>query len=192
MKKFIIVCAATLLAVVAVNAQPRAIGGRVAYGVGFSYQHSMGLDNMISVDVDFPGYSGGIGAAATYDWIFPITAWTQKGEWNWYAGVGAGFGVAWPEVVKQEMAGIKTRSSVGGFNIGVAGRIGVVYNFWFPLQLSVDWRPVIGPAIAWSNVTHSRDLSGTGLEAKEHNTAVGFSTGALYASAICIGVRYKF
>ena len=42
MKKFIIVCAATLLAVVAVNAQPRAIGGRVAYGVGFSYQHSMG------------------------------------------------------------------------------------------------------------------------------------------------------
>ena len=104
MKKFIIVCAATLLAVVAVNAQPRAIGGRVAYGVGFSYQHSMGLDNMISVDVDFPGYSGGIGAAATYDWIFPITAWTQKGEWNWYAGVGAGFGFAWPEFVKQEMA----------------------------------------------------------------------------------------
>ena len=155
MKKFIIVCAATLLAVVAVNAQPRAIGGRVAYGVGFSYQHSMGLDNMISVDVDFPGYSGGIGAAATYDWIFPITSWTQKGEWNWYAGAGAGFGFAWPEVVKHEEAGIKTRTSAGGFNIGVAGRIGVEYNFWFPLQLSVDWRPVIGPAIAWSKVTYS-------------------------------------
>ena len=192
MKKFIIVCAATLLAVVAVNAQPRAIGGRVAYGVGFSYQHSMGLDNMISVDVDFPGYSGGIGVAATYDWIFPITAWTQKGEWNWYAGVGAGFGFAWPEVVKQEMAGIKTRSSVGGFNIGVAGRIGVEYNFWFPLQLSVDWRPVIGPAIAWWNVTRSGNLSGTGLEAKEHYSAVGFGYGSLYASAICIGVRYRF
>lgn len=192
MKKFIIVCAATLLAVVAVNAQPRAIGGRVAYGVGFSYQHSMGLDNMISVDVDFPGYNGGIGAAATYDWIFPITAWTRKGEWNWYAGAGAGFGFAWPVVEKHEVAGIKTRTSAGGFNIGVAGRIGVEYNFWFPLQLSVDWRPVIGPTIIWSNVTNSGDLSGTGLQAKDHSTAVGFSTGALYASAICIGVRYLF
>ena len=191
MKKFIIVCAATLLAVVAVNAQPRAIGGRVAYGVGFSYQHSMGLDNMISVDVDFPGYNGGIGAAATYDWIFPITAWSQKGEWNWYAGVGAGFGFAWPEVVKQEMAGIKTRSSVGGFNIGVAGRIGVEYNFWFPLQLSVDWRPVIGPAIAWSNVTYSGNGSVIVPEPQK-GTTCGFGTGALYASAICIGVRYLF
>lgn len=192
MKKFIIVCAATLLAVVAVNAQPRAIGGRVAYGVGFSYQHSMGLDNMISVDVDFPGYSGGIGAAATYDWIFPITSWTQKGEWNWYAGVGAGLGFGWPSAHTETWGSIKSRVSTGAFNIGVAGRIGVEYNFWFPLQLSVDWRPVIGPAIAWNNITRTGDLSGTGLQAKDHDTYVGFGTGALYASAICIGVRYRF
>ena len=191
MKKFIIVCAAALVAVVAVNAQPRAIGGRIAYGVGFSYQHSMGLDNMISVDVDFPGYSGGIGAAATYDWIFPITAWTQKGEWNWYAGVGAGFGFAWPEVFKYEEAGIKARTSAGGFNIGVAGRIGVEYNFWFPLQLSVDWRPVIGPAITWSKVTYSGNGSVIVPEPQK-GTTCGFGTGALYASAICIGVRYLF
>lgn len=184
MKKFIIVCAATLLAVVAVNAQPRAIGGRVAYGVGFSYQHSMGLDNMISVDVDFPEYSGGIGAAATYDWIFPITAWTQKGEWNWYAGAGAGFGFAWPVVEKHEVAGIKTRTSAGGFNIGVAGRIGVEYNFWFPLQLSVDWRPVIGPCVGWATTKVGDQLS--------RDSKWDFNYGGLYASAICIGVRYRF
>ena len=188
MKKFIIVCAATLLAVVAVNAQPRAIGGRVAYGVGFSYQHSMGLDNMISVDVDFPGYSGGIGVAATYDWIFPITAWTQKGEWNWYAGVGAGFGFAWPEVDKKDYGGIKTRTSAGGFNIGVAGRIGVEYNFWFPLQLSFDWRPLFGPCISWYN----ESLKGGGTTVKEHSSSAGFYTGGLYAGAISLGVRYRF
>lgn len=59
-------------------------------------------------------------------------------------------------------------------NVGVAGRIGVEYDFWFPLQLSFDWRPIIGPGI---------DL--------DDNTAY-FGGEGLYAGAICLGVRYKF
>ena len=54
---------------------------------------------------------------------------------------------------------------------GVAGRIGVEYNFWFPLQLSFDWRPVIGP------------------EFGRHYDA-GFSTRSLYSGGIALGVRY--
>ena len=180
MKRFLIACAATLLAVVAVNAQPRAIGGRLAYGVGFSYQHSVGMDNMLSLDVDFPGYTGGIAPTVTYDWIFPITAWTEKGEWNWYAGVGGGLGFLWPETVKY--TGGKT--TYGGFYFGVAGRIGVEYNFWFPLQLSVDWRPLVGPGVTWSTYRAG------GVTTR--SSGWGFNSSALYASAICIGVRYRF
>ena len=48
MKKFILVLAATVLAAVAVSAQPRAIGARFGYGIEVSYQHSLGTDNMLS------------------------------------------------------------------------------------------------------------------------------------------------
>ena len=187
MKKCIIACAATLLAVVAVNAQPRAIGGRVAYGVGFSYQHSVGLENMVSLDVEFPGYSRGMGAAATYDWIFPISAWTQKGEWNWYAGVGAGLGFSFPGVGKPLNLGDGNSwiAPSGGFNFGIAGRIGVEYNFWFPLQLSIDWRPVIGPQVYWYNLRIENTVI-------SYDPQWDFNSNGFYAGAICLGVRYRF
>lgn len=93
MKKFLLTFAAVILAAVAVNAQPRAIGGRLGYGVEFSYQHSVSPSNMIQAELSFPGFVDGVGAAATYDWIFPIRSWNHKGSWNWYTGVGAGLGL---------------------------------------------------------------------------------------------------
>ena len=73
-------------------AQPRAIGLRLAWGIGASYQHSIGEKNMIQVDLDFPAYYAGIQATATYNWVFPISSWSGSGSWNWYAGVGLGAG----------------------------------------------------------------------------------------------------
>lgn len=140
-------------------AQPRAVGGRLGYGFEASYQHSIG-NNMVEVEVGLPGFFG-VEAAATYDWIFPIRSWQEKGTWNWYAGVGAGAGYCWPAF---------------GY-VGVAGRIGVEYNFSFPLQLSFDWRPIVGPSFFGG--------FGGGL-------GVGFNAGGLYAGAIALGVRYKF
>jgi len=137
-------------------AQPRAIGGRLAWNIGASYQHSLGEKNMIQVDLDFPGYYWGVQATATYNWIFPIKSWTYDGSWNWYAGVGAGLGWNWHRM---------------GW-AGVAGMIGVEYNFKFPLQLSLDFRPLIGP---WFD-KHS----------------AGFNTWGIYAGGIALGVRYKF
>lgn len=112
---------------------------------------------MVQAELSFPGFVDGVGAAATYDWIFPIRSWNHKGSWNWYAGVGA-------------------------------GRIGVEYNFWFPLQLSFDWRPLFGPCISWYN----ESLKGGGTTTKEHGLSAGFYTGGLYAGAISLGVRYRF
>ena len=148
-------------------AQPRAVGGRFGYGFDASYQHSIGSSNMVQVELELPAFAGrigdavtaGIGVAATYDWIFPIRSWQEKGEWNWYAGVGAGAGYCWP---------------ASGY-VGAAGRIGVEYNFWFPLQLSFDWRPIVGPVFGSGGATD-----------------VKFNAGGLYAGAIAFGIRYKF
>jgi hypothetical protein len=84
--------------------------------------------------------------------------WEHKGLWNWYAGVGAS-------------VGFEGFHEIWGFG-GVAGRIGVEYQFWFPLQLSVDWRPVIG------------------VEGNKYG--VDFYADGLYSGAIAIGARYIF
>lgn len=164
MKKFLMCVIIALGAVVCANAQPRAIGGRIGYGIDFSYQHTLG-DNRVNLEVGFPSFHG-INAACTYDWIFPITSWQEKGSWNWYAGVGAGLGFYFPYSNHDDYK--------GSMNVGVAGRIGVEYNFWFPLQLSLDWRPVVGPAFHFG----------------EHG-GVGFGSAGLY-DGIAIGVRYLF
>ena len=156
MKKLALVTVILIATCVVAMAQPRAIGGRLAYGVGVSYQHGFGEKNMLQLDIDFPAYSWGVQVAATYNWIFSIDSWTKPGSWNWYAGVGGGIGVDW----------------WGTGWAGVAGMIGVEYNFKFPLQLSIDWRPVIGP---WFNKDHA-----------------GFNGWGMYAGAVGIGVRYKF
>ena len=135
MKRFgLLVFIMAAFAAIAV-AQPRAIGARLGGGLDVSYQHSLGESNMVNIDLGLPITVNGLGieAAATYDWINPgglTIPWNEQGSWNWYAGVGAGVGFY-------------------GFNypsafVGAAGRIGIEYNFWFPLQLSLDYRPVIG------------------------------------------------
>lgn len=143
-------------------AQPRAIGGNIGYGIGFSYQHGFGETNMIDLAVDIPLFNG-IGASCTYDWIdprnTPVPCGMKKGEWHWYAGVGGAAGM-------YGFYGFEPQ----GF-VGVAGHIGIEYDFWFPFQLSVDYRPNIGVA-----------FNGNGA---------WFNTYGLF-SGITIGVRYLF
>ena len=158
MKKFILVAIALLGAATLSYAQPRAIGARIGSGIEASYQHGIGEKNMISLDLGLPLVPFGLEAAATYDWLIPIKSWEHKGEWNLYAGVGAG-------------AGFYGFYGICGF-AGVAGRFGAEYNFWFPLQLSLDYRPVIGP----------RFTAGY----------VDFNYWGLYSGGIAAGVRYKF
>ena len=133
MKKILLI-AVLAVASLAAYAQPRAIGANLGSGLGFSYQHGFGEANMLDVAVSVPVLGGwGIGGKVTYDWIDPFGAtvpWNEKGEWHWYMGVGGSGGIY-------------------GFNapnwyVGAAGHFGIEYDFWFPLQLSLDWRPTIG------------------------------------------------
>ena len=121
--------------------------------------------NMLDVAVSVPVLGGwGIGGKVTYDWIDPFGAtvpWNEKGEWHWYMGVGGSGGIY-------------------GFNapnwyVGAAGHFGIEYDFWFPLQLSLDWRPTIGV------VGNHADNGG----------GIGFNLLGLY-DGITLGVRYKF
>lgn len=157
-KKLFLTLAVAALAVVAANAQPRAVGGNIGYGISASYQHNLGEANMIDLAVEFPGYAWGLGATCTYDWINPFGTqipWNNKGSWNWSLGVGAGAGVYW----------------AGAGYAGVVGHCGVAYDFWFPLELSVDYRPNIGAYF------------GKGF--------AGFYAQGLY-TGVTIGVRYLF
>lgn len=159
MKKFLLIAFMAIAGVAYAAAQPRAIGANLGYGIDFSYQHSLGEANMIDLSVNVPFFNG-IGATCTYDWIDPFgtsVPWNEQGEWHWYMGVGAG-------------AGMYNFSAPVGY-VGAVGHIGIEYDFWFPMQLSLDYRPNIGVAF--------------------NKSAAAFNVDGLI-SGITLGIRYKF
>ena len=174
-KSVLLVAVLAMLGVATAVAQPRAIGGQIGYGIEASYEHTLG-NNFVSVDLGLPGlfYHGfGIEGVATYNWLNPFGAdfpSVSQGDWNWYMGVGAGAGGLF----------YYSRAYNDWWNtgyVGVAGRIGVEYNFWFPLQLSAEWRPVIGPGFGYN--WYGTNGNGT-----------HFYTDGMFG--LLIGVRYKF
>ena len=163
MKKILFVAVLALASIMA-YAQPRAVGARLGYGAEFSYQHGFGESNMLELEVGVPAFNG-LEVAITYDWIDPFNApvpWDQRGEWHWYMGVGGALATG----------GWKFNN---GF-IGAAGRIGIEYDFWFPLQLSIDFRPTLGVALA-----------GNG----QGGVAAAFGWD-VYCGGLGLGVLYKF
>ena len=129
MKRIILIAALIFGVAVAATAQPRAVGGRLAYGLEASYQHYVGGENFVEANLGFCYFSA-LNATATYNFMIAQPAWTARGEWGFYAGPGASVGL--DLIGKSE------------FVFGVVGQVGLEYTFWFPLQLSVDLRPQIG------------------------------------------------
>ena len=154
MKKIILIAAMALGFVVTAAAQPRAIGIR---GGEISYQHDFGKD-FLEVDGGLGfgyGTSGNlnIGATGIYNFMIAQPQWTDRGEWGFYAGPGATVGLGMGE-------------NDNFLNISAAGMVGLEYTFWFPLQLSLDFRQHLG---------------------------IGFGGHGLYnMSSICLGIRYRF
>ena len=132
MKKIILVAAMVLGFTVAASAQPRAVGLRGGYGVEASYQHSLGT-NFLEADLGLNGVDV-LNVAATYNFMIAQPAWTDRGEWGFYAGPGAAVGLGFGEA--------------SHLNVAVAGQVGLEYTFWFPLQLSIDLRPQLGVSFA--------------------------------------------
>lgn len=131
MKKIIITVILAIGFVTAATAQPKAIGGRLGWGVDVSYEHNMGSKaNFLEASLGIFGFSG-LQLGATYNFMIAQPEWTTKGTWGFYAGPGASVGM----------------SFFGPFNISVMGQIGLEYTFDIPLQLSLDLRPQLGVGI---------------------------------------------
>jgi hypothetical protein len=132
MKKIIIAAALILGFTIAASAQPRAIGVRLGNGGEISYQHSLDR-NFLEVDGGLGlGFDGvfNVGATGIYNFMIAQPDWTDRGEWGFYAGPGAGVGLALGEV--------------NYLALSAAGMVGLEYTFWFPLQISIDFRQHVG------------------------------------------------
>ena len=132
MKKIILAAAMVLGFAIAATAQPRAIGVRIGNGAEISYQHSFNA-NFLEVDGGVGlGFDKtfNLGATGIYNFMIAQPAWTDRGEWGFYAGPGASVGLGLGEA--------------NYLTLGAAGMVGLEYTFWFPLQLSLDFRQHLG------------------------------------------------
>ncbi|WP_308992850.1 hypothetical protein QLS71_015690 [Mariniflexile litorale] len=140
MKKLLLFSVALLGFTFASNAQDissNAIGLRLgdSNGVGaeISYQHALGSNNRLEVDLgwrDGKNYDG-FKLAGLYQWV-----WNIDGGFNWYAGVGGGVGSFGYDD--------NNGNDYNDTFIFAAGDIGIEYNFDIPLLISLDFRPEIG------------------------------------------------
>ncbi|WP_445737078.1 hypothetical protein [Mariniflexile sp.] len=154
MKKLFLLSIALLGFVLATNAQDisnNAIGLRLgdSNGVGaeVSYQHALGSNNRLEVDLgwrDSKTYDG-FKLAGLYQWV-----WNIDGGFNWYAGVGGGVG--------SFGYNDKKGNDYNDTFIFAAGDIGIEYNFDIPLLISLDFRPEIGFGNDYNNDFNNSDL----------------------------------
>ena len=148
MRRIILFLLAYLCLSVAANAQPRALGLRIgAEGAEISYQHNIQKSSFIEAELGSEfGSVEGLKATGTYDFIFARPAWTNRGYWGLYTGPGVSLGCLEDK-----------------FLIAFSAQAGMEYTFWFPLQLSIDFR--------------------------QH---IGIGNGFWAPSSVGLGVRYKF
>jgi len=113
------------------NAIGLRLGGSNAYGAEISYQHALGSTNRLELDLGWRNDNtyNAFKLTGLYQWMFPL-----DGDFNWYAGAGAGLASFNP----------KDNSINNQTSFFVAGNIGIEYNFDIPLQLSLDFRPEFG------------------------------------------------
>ena len=99
-------------------------------GFEFTYQRKLTDINRLEIDLGVRNNTAYnfFKAAGLYEWV-----WQLDGNFNWYAGFGGGIG-NW---------NVKDSNSSSTFLFG-AGVVGIEYNFDFPLQVSLDFRPELG------------------------------------------------
>lgn len=196
MKKFFLTLITITTAALSLYAQPRAAGGRIGVtGFEASYQHGINKNQFAEGDIgiDF-GYRinsiPGFKATAIYNFIWARPAWTNQGSWALYAGPGASLGyvndmVAW----KASNGDILASGVRNGFMLGICGQVGLEYTFWFPLQLAVDLRPVIGLHI---NEGYSAINPIDQSKTTRYGSRVGFYDNGLMGLVPTISARYRF
>lgn len=137
MKKLVLILAIALGFTAVAVAQPKAIGGRLGgWGVQASYEHYLGGDNFIEATLGIDPFNDDLGFNVTgiYNFVFATPSWSSKGSWAWYAGPGISGGTMFND--KKDVKDSKAY-------FGIIGQVGLEYQFWFPLQLSADLRPMV-------------------------------------------------
>ena len=112
------------------NALGLRLGDNDGFGGEISYQRGLSNNNRLEFDLGWRNSNNvdALKLAGLYQWI-----WEIDNGFNWYAGVGAGFG-SWNYNYND------TKNN-GSF-LFAAGDIGIEYTFKeVPIQLSIDLRP---------------------------------------------------
>ena len=124
---------------IADNALGLRLGDSDGFGAEISYQRLVNRYNRVEIDFgwrdssDFDAFK----FAGIYQWVHHI-----DGNFNWYYGVGGGFGGADFDPIPG--TGGEPVTPDGGLFVFVAGDVGIEYDFDIPLLLSIDFRPEIG------------------------------------------------
>lgn len=119
MKRNFFIVLFALCALCAMKAQDNALGIRLTSGAEFTYQRSLTPSDRLEFNLGWGWNTTSV--TGYYQWVNYITDGLK-----WYIGPGAGLGL------------FKSTST-----LGVGGIVGLEYNFDVPLQVSLDWRPMI-------------------------------------------------
>ena len=141
MKKTLLIVLALLGLSLAAVAQPKAIGIRGGllgpdFNGEISYEHWLTIfDNdydFVEAELGVFG-SNGFKGTVIYNFTFVQPEFTDRGEWGLYGGPGivTGYGTGFNKNLEKKSWPF----------FGFAAQLGMEYTFWFPLQVSVDFRP---------------------------------------------------
>ncbi len=121
------------------NALGLRLGDNDGFGAEVSYQRALGSANRLEADLGWRNSKNvdAIKLTGIYQWV-----WNIDGNFNWYAGGGAGLG-SWRYN--------KDGNSDSGSFVFAAGDIGIEYDFDIPLLLSLDFRPEFGGSGYYEN-----------------------------------------
>lgn len=147
MKKILLCGVLVCLAVLAGNAQPRALGLRTGYKAAeLSYQVQEKANTMLEVDAGIGGQFWGttegawFDATASYDWIF------KAGDaCNFYLGPALGVGYGYNSVYANQRSRIR---------VNVGAQLGVEFLLGDHFTMSLDYRPTFNPIGSNDNVKH--------------------------------------
>jgi hypothetical protein len=108
----------------------KALGLRFGNAGEISYLHPLSDVNRIELDLGFgPWNQDALYLNGIYQWVHDFSSFHPG--FNWYYGVGGALG----------FLNNYGDNNVIALTAGLVGNIGIEYNFDFPLQLSLDWRP---------------------------------------------------
>ncbi len=116
------------------NAIGLRLGDSDGFGAEVSYQRALQGNNRLEFDLGWrsgDNYSG-FKLAGLYQWV-----WQLDGNFNWFAGVGGGFG---SYSFDSPFNGKDDSESF----VFAAGDIGIEYDFDIPLLIAIDFRPEFG------------------------------------------------